>query len=65
MRTLSRFDSWSIEALDDADVPAMQRFFDANPEYFVTVNGAGPSADEARTNSTTCRPLACVTASAG
>jgi GNAT superfamily N-acetyltransferase len=48
MRTLSRFDSWSIEALDDADVPAMQRFFDANPEYFVTVNGAGPSADEAR-----------------
>jgi len=33
--------------LSDADVPALQRFFDANPEYFHSVNGHGPGADEA------------------
>ena len=26
----------------------MQRFFEANPEYFLTVNGEGPGADEAK-----------------
>lgn len=48
MRTLFTADSWRIEALDDGDVAAMKRFFDANPEHFVTVNGEGPTADEAR-----------------
>jgi GNAT superfamily N-acetyltransferase len=48
MKTLFAFDSWRIEALDSDDVAAMQRFFDANPEYFVTVNGEGPIADEAQ-----------------
>ena len=33
--------------LTDADAPALQRFFDANPEYFHSVNGHGPGADEA------------------
>jgi len=47
MKTLSGFDAWRIEALDRDDVPAMQRFFDANPEYFVAVNGEGPTRDEA------------------
>jgi hypothetical protein len=42
MKTLFAFDSWRIEVLDSDDVAARQRFFDANPEYFVTVNGEGP-----------------------
>lgn len=33
--------------LGATEVPALQRFFDANPEYFETVNGRGPRADEA------------------
>lgn len=33
--------------LSDADVPALQRFFDANPAYFHSVNGHGPGSDEA------------------
>lgn len=32
-----------------ADVPALQAFFDANPEYFVTVGGEPPGASEAQT----------------
>lgn len=30
------------------DIAGLQRFFEANPEYFVTVGGEGPGADEAR-----------------
>ena len=37
----------SLRPLDERDLPALQRFFDANPEYFVNVNGAPPRADEA------------------
>jgi len=31
-----------------SDISALQRFFDANPEYFETVNGQPPREDEAR-----------------
>ncbi|HEX6705312.1 MAG TPA: GNAT family N-acetyltransferase [Albitalea sp.] len=30
------------------DLPALQRFFDANPEYFLAVSGQPPRPDEAR-----------------
>jgi GNAT superfamily N-acetyltransferase len=33
--------------LDETDVAALQRFFEANPEYFVSVNGAPPGPQEA------------------
>ena len=34
--------------LIESDIRALQRFFDANPEYFETVNGQPPREDEAR-----------------
>lgn len=34
--------------IGEADLPALQAFFDANPEYFHTVNGVPPRPDEAR-----------------
>jgi GNAT superfamily N-acetyltransferase len=34
--------------LDEGDIPALQRFLDANPAYHVEVTGQGPRADEAR-----------------
>ena len=40
-------DRWRMRVLGAADVDALQRFFAANPEYFQTVNGEPPRADEA------------------
>ena len=34
--------------LTESDLPALQAFFEANPDYFVAVNGMAPRADEAR-----------------
>ena len=34
--------------LHDDDIATLQAFFEANPEYFLAVNGAPPRADEAR-----------------
>jgi len=34
--------------LGEADIPALQQFFEANPLYFETVNGQSPRSDEAR-----------------
>jgi len=34
--------------LGEDDVPGLQRFFEANPEYFHIVGGEGPGADTAR-----------------
>jgi GNAT superfamily N-acetyltransferase len=39
---------WQAHALGAEDVPALQRFFDANPRYFETITGAPPRADEAQ-----------------
>jgi ribosomal protein S18 acetylase RimI-like enzyme len=36
-----------MRALGERDLPELQRFFAANPEYFVAVNGEPPRADEA------------------
>jgi len=33
--------------LDDDDIPRLQRFFECNPDYFRSVNGEMPAADEA------------------
>ena len=33
--------------LRESDLPALQRFFDRNPEYFLAVGGEPPRADEA------------------
>jgi GNAT superfamily N-acetyltransferase len=37
-----------VRELQRAEVPALQALFDANPEYFLTVNGRRPTPDEAR-----------------
>ena len=34
--------------LTAADIPGLQVFFVANPEYFIAVNGAAPREDEAQ-----------------
>jgi RimJ/RimL family protein N-acetyltransferase len=39
---------WRAVELNTADVPALQAFFEANPDYFATVNGAPPRPDEAQ-----------------
>lgn len=45
----SLFDAGPLRAveLDASDVPALQRFFEANPEYFFDVSGQAPAHDEA------------------
>jgi len=39
---------YRLRELDAADIAAVQRFFEASPEYFRIVNGEGPRPDEAR-----------------
>lgn len=34
--------------LDERDMPSLQAFFAANPEYFIAINGTPPRADEAK-----------------
>jgi GNAT superfamily N-acetyltransferase len=48
-RGTSLFDAGPLRAveLDASDVPALQRFFEANPEYFFDVSGQAPAQDEA------------------
>ena len=48
-RHASLFDAGPLRAveLDADDVPALQRFFEANPEYFFDATGEPPAADEA------------------
>lgn len=36
-------DGWQASELHQPDVPRLQAFFDANPEYFLTVGGEGPT----------------------
>lgn len=37
-----------VRELEPGEVPQLQSLFDANPEYFQTVNGRPALADEAR-----------------
>jgi len=48
-RGSSLFDAGPLRAveLDAGDVPALQRFFEANPEYFLNVTGEPSAPDEA------------------
>jgi GNAT superfamily N-acetyltransferase len=46
--TLFMIDSLRAYELWAGDIPALQRFFDQNPEYFLTVNGQPPCPDEAQ-----------------
>lgn len=39
---------WRCVELAPADVPLLQQFFEANPEYHVIVNGEAPRPEEAR-----------------
>ena len=39
---------WSAAELGPAQLPALQDFFDANPDYFVAVTGQPAARDEAR-----------------
>jgi RimJ/RimL family protein N-acetyltransferase len=46
--TLIAFDGVRVIELGPEAIPALQRFFDTNPEYFQTVNGQPPSPTEGR-----------------
>lgn len=48
-RRPSLFDAGALRAVElgGGDVPALQRFFEANPEYFLNVTGLAPADDEA------------------
>ena len=48
MTTAADDDGYRLRQLGADDVEAVQRFFEANPEYFFTVNGEGPGPDEAK-----------------
>jgi GNAT superfamily N-acetyltransferase len=41
-------DGWRARELQQPDVPRLQAFFDANPEYFLTIGGEGPKATTAQ-----------------
>ncbi len=41
-------DGWRACELHQADVPRLQAFFDANPDYFLTIGGEGPKATTAQ-----------------
>jgi GNAT superfamily N-acetyltransferase len=41
-------DGYRLRELGAGDIAAVQRFFEVNPEYFLTVNGEGPGPDEAK-----------------
>ena len=47
-RTLFAAGNLQAQELDEGDIPALQHFFAANPDYFITVNGAPPRDDEAQ-----------------
>ena len=47
MKELFITDSLRACELTETDIPALQIFFDANPEYFNAVNGMPPRVDEA------------------
>jgi GNAT superfamily N-acetyltransferase len=38
---------WRLRALGEQDMPTLQRFFEANPDYFIDINGEPPRTDEA------------------
>jgi GNAT superfamily N-acetyltransferase len=40
-------DSWRLRPLERTDIAALQRFFVANPEYFLAAHGEAPRPDEA------------------
>jgi GNAT superfamily N-acetyltransferase len=44
------FEGTGFRALEcgEADIPALQRFFEENPEYFLAVSGEGPHAGQGR-----------------
>jgi GrpB-like predicted nucleotidyltransferase (UPF0157 family) len=39
---------FTARELAEADLPRLQAFYDANPEYFLTINGSPPAPDAAR-----------------
>lgn len=41
-------DGWRARELQEGDVPRLQQFFEANPEYFVNVGGAAPTRTAAQ-----------------
>ncbi len=41
-------DAYEAVELAEEDLPALQAFFDGNPEYFLAVTGAPPRPDEAK-----------------
>lgn len=47
-RQLFAADGFEAVALAEEDLPALQAFFDGNPEYFLAVTGAPPRPDEAK-----------------
>jgi hypothetical protein len=47
-RTLFKTEELRVYELDASDIGALQSFFTANPEYFISVNGMPPRSDEAQ-----------------
>ena len=47
MKVLFTIDTLRACEITESDVPVLQKFFDANPEYFIAVNGMPPRDDEA------------------
>lgn len=45
----AREERWRLRILEMTDIAALQRFFDANPEYFLTTQGEPPRPNEAET----------------
>ena len=40
-------EGWQVQIVQESDLPAVQQFFIANPQYFQKVNGVAPRVDEA------------------
>src|SRR6478736_5307230 len=45
---LFEVESWRARQMGEADIPRLQAFFQANPQYHLSVNGVPPSPSEAR-----------------
>jgi GNAT superfamily N-acetyltransferase len=48
VNTLIETHHFRVSELSEAALPALQHFFEENPDYFILLNGAGPASDEAQ-----------------
>ncbi len=48
MNTIFETRHFRVSELSETALPALQQFFEENPDYFIMVSGAGPAPDEAQ-----------------